>query len=75
MRRAYDTDLMDEQWDEVRPYVDAKSGRRPRVSRHDFVCGAHGMSVEKRALLTYPPSKESSLKSRALGLFIDYITV
>ena len=37
MRKPYDTDLSDEQWNEVRPYVEAKVGRRALVSRREIV--------------------------------------
>ena len=37
MRRAYDTDLTDEQWEEVRPFVEAKTGRRASVNRREIV--------------------------------------
>ena len=37
MRRAYDTDLTDEQWAEIRPHVESKRGRNASVSRREIV--------------------------------------
>ena len=37
MRRAYDTDLTDEQWAEVRPHVESARGRRASVDRREIV--------------------------------------
>ncbi len=37
MRRSYDTDLTDEQWAEVRPYVESARGRRSSVDRREIV--------------------------------------
>ena len=37
IRKGYDTDLTDEQWAEVQPYVEATTGRRATVSRREVV--------------------------------------
>ena len=37
MQRRYDTDLSDEQWELVRPLVEAKTGRKASVSRREIV--------------------------------------
>ena len=37
MRKGYDTDLTDEQWAEVRPHVEATTGRRASVNRREIV--------------------------------------
>jgi putative transposase len=37
MQRGYETDLSDEQWEIVRPLVEAKTGRQARVSRRQIV--------------------------------------
>lgn len=37
MKRRYDTDLNDEQWELVRPLVEAKTGRKASVSRREIV--------------------------------------
>ena len=37
MKERYDTDLSDEQWELVRPLVEARTGRRARVSRREIV--------------------------------------
>jgi putative transposase len=37
MRRRYDTDLNDEQWELVRPLVEATTGRKASVSRREIV--------------------------------------
>jgi transposase len=37
MKRGYDTDLSDEQWEIVRPLVEAKTGRKASVSRRQVV--------------------------------------
>src|ERR1051325_3418301 len=33
MKKGYQTDLTDEQWERVRPLVEAKTGRKPTVCR------------------------------------------
>ena len=37
MRKRYDTDLTDEQWAEVRPYVESHKGRHASVDRREIV--------------------------------------
>jgi transposase len=37
MKRGYETDLSDEQWELIRPLVEAKTGRKARVSRRQIV--------------------------------------
>lgn len=37
MKRGYDTDLSDEQWEIVRPLVEATTGRKASVSRRQIV--------------------------------------
>lgn len=37
MKLGYDTDLSDEQWETVRPLVEAKTGRKASVSRRQVV--------------------------------------
>jgi len=37
MKERYDTDLSDEQWEVVRPLVEATTGRRASVSRREIV--------------------------------------
>lgn len=37
MREPYNTDLTDEQWAEIRPYVEATRGRRASVSRREII--------------------------------------
>ena len=45
MRHAYDTDLTDEQWAEVRPHVESARGRHASVSRREIV------SVSRREIV------------------------
>ena len=37
MRRAYETDLSDAQWDEIASYVTSHRGRQPSVNRREIV--------------------------------------
>ena len=37
MKRSYETDLSDEQWEEIRDLVTATTGRKARVSRREVV--------------------------------------
>ncbi len=37
MKRVYDTDLSDEQWEVVRPLVEATTGRKASVNRRQIV--------------------------------------
>jgi len=37
VNKRYDTDLTDEKWERIRPYVEAKTGRKAKVDRREIV--------------------------------------
>jgi transposase len=71
MKQRYETDLSDEQWDEVRALVESTKGRKARVSRREIVNAILYVARTVVSGVCYPrtfPIGARSIRATIVGL-------